>query len=703
MKRIKDIAFTSVRMDEKTKEMKLRTMSPDAMINLISRDSKQQSFNKFRESLPTLQSLGGQITFLTQRIYVAASFMKDGNGKRFNGYNGLVLLSVGDLASISEAQWVKRLAQMQPATYAAFVGSTGRSTKILVKVSRMDDTLPKTETEAQAFHQMAYYLAFTTYNGTLNYPITRVEPTLEQSFMRTFDASPYFNPHAAPLRIADGVNLTLEDTDEPSVTPQPLERIEPGMEGYAEFERRFSALGMRVMMQESHPDLLTNDPERFITLLARECCLAGFPLEEAISHACNNFGKASNEAHLRTLFESAYQLHNVRFGTKEAMNKTQRNALMLRNFMRQRYVLRHNVIQDIEEYRLNTTWDTKFKPLDDRLLGKMVEEARLRGIDVWDKDIKRFVRSSEVQSYNPVEAFLNSVRGTWDGQDRIRELAATVKTNNPHWVEWFYRWFLSMTAQWLGVMGQYGNSVAPILIGRQGYRKSTFCRNLLPDELQFGYTDQLDFSSKKEVDRTICQYLLVNLDEFDQLSRHSQDGYLKNLLQRADIRARKPYKSHVSQMRRYASFIGTSNQTDILTDPSGSRRYLCVELTAPIDTVVRPNYWQLYAQAVQAVENGERYWFNDADVEAIMQSNRQFLNLGASELLFHDYFRPATSELETGAEWITSTALLEELRKHSGSRANLSLNSFGRYLKNLPGMVSKHTMNGTVYLIIRTK
>ena len=456
-------------------------------------------------------------------------------------------------------------------------------------------------------------------------------------------------------------------------------------------------------MQENTPDLLDKDPERFITQLARECCLSGFPLEEAVRHACNNFGNKEGEEHLRTLFESVYQTQNARYGSKEAMNKTQRNALMLRDFMRQRYVLRHNVIQDAEEYRLNTTWDMTFKPLDDRLMGKMVEEARLRGIDVWDKDIRRYVRSAEVQSYNPVEAFLNSVRGTWDGHDRIRELADTVQTSNPNWGEWFYRWFLSMTAQWLGIMGQYGNSVAPILIGRQGYRKSTFCRNLLPDELQFGYTDQLDFSSKKEVDRTICQYLLVNLDEFDQLSRRNQDGYLKNLLQRADIHARKPYKSQVSQMRRYASFIGTSNQIDVLTDPSGSRRYICIELSAPINTDSRPNYRQLYAQAVQAVESGERYWFDDADVEEIMKNNRSFMNLSTSELLFHDYFRPATSELEDRAEWVTSSALLEELQKHAGSRTHLSTMSFGRYLKNLPGMLSKRTMFGTYYLIVRMK
>ncbi|MBQ9498887.1 MAG: DUF3874 domain-containing protein [Bacteroidaceae bacterium] len=694
----KEPVFTSVRREPKTGEMKLRHLSAEAMLSLISRENKRMPFTKFRENLPTYQSLGGRMEFTAQRIYVPASFEKDGDGKRYERYNGLVLLNVGGLASMEEAEWVKRLAQMQPSTYAAFVGSTGRSCKLLVKVSGTDGALPQSEREAQEFHRIAYYLAYSTYNGTLNFPITRVDPTLEQSFVRTYDPKPYINEVAVPLKLDKGVQLQLEE-NKPAVT-QPLERIEPGLDGYLEFERRFIALSMKVLAKEGSFTLYKTNPERFFTLLAKECCLTGLPQEEAICHTRNHFPETEEER-IRLIFEGSYQLTTASFGTHEALNHTQSNALKLRQYMKERYVLRHNVIQDTTEYRLNNTWDTQFRLLDDRMMGKMVEEARLRGINVWDKDVRRYVNSADVENFNPVEAFLNSVRGTWDGRDRIRELADTVKTKNPHWREWFYRWLLSMTAQWLGVMGPYGNSVAPILIGRQGFRKSTFCRNLLPDELQFGYTDQLDFSSKKEIDRTICQFLLVNLDEFDQLNRHNQDGYLKNLLQRADIRTRKPYKTQVSQMRRYASFIGTSNQSDLLTDPTGSRRYLCIELTAPIDTDSRPNYRQLYAQALQAIESGERYWFDDHDVEQIMESNREFMHLDTSEMLFHDYFCPAQEE--EGAEWISASALLEELRHHAGSSTSMSAVSFGRYLRHLPGMRQKRTAQANFYLIKRLK
>ena len=57
---------------------------------------------------------------------------------------------------------------------------------------------------------------------------------------------------------------------------------------------------------------------------------------------------------------------------------------------------------------------------------------------------------------------------------------------------------------------------------------------------------------------------------------------MKHLLQKPVANLRKPYGNTIREMRRYASFIGTSNQKDLLTDPSGSRRFICIEVTAPI-------------------------------------------------------------------------------------------------------------------------
>ena len=70
--------------------------------------------------------------------------------------------------------------------------------------------------------------------------------------------------------------------------------------------------------------------------------------------------------------------------------------------------------------------------------------------------------------------------------------------------------------------------------------------------------------------RSIGRFFLINIDEFDQISVNQQ-GFLKHLLQKPVANLRKPYGTAIQEIRRYASFIATSNQKDLLTDPSGSR------------------------------------------------------------------------------------------------------------------------------------
>ena len=85
---------------------------------------------------------------------------------------------------------------------------------------------------------------------------------------------------------------------------------------------------------------------------------------------------------------------------------------------------------------------------------------------------------------------------------------------------------------------------------------------------------------------------------------------MKHILQKPVVNLRKSYSNSVQELRRYASFIATSNQKDLLTDPSGSRRFMCVEVTGTIDTARPIDYEQLYAQAMYEICHGERYWLS---------------------------------------------------------------------------------------------
>ena len=257
-----------------------------------------------------------------------------------------------------------------------------------------------------------------------------------------------------------------------------------------------------------------------------------------------------------------------------------------------------------------------------------------------------------------------------------------------------------MVAHWRGVDRQHGNSTSPLLVGPQGYRKSTFCGIILPPELRFGYTDSIDFKSKQEAERYLGRFFLINIDEFDQINV-SQQGFLKHLLQKPVATLRKPHGNTIREMRRYASFIGTSNQKDLLADPSGSRRFICIEVTAPIKTNTTINYKQLYAQAMEAIYKGERYWLNDEDEKILKQTNREFEQASPLEQLFHCYLRPA-EEKEEG-EWMTSMQILNYLQ--TKTRDKLAINKiavFGRTLQKL-NIPCRKSAKGMLYHLTKVE
>ena len=369
----------------------------------------------------------------------------------------------------------------------------------------------------------------------------------------------------------------------------------------------------------------------------------------------------------------------------------------LLNYLERKYEMRFNTALGCTETRKAGS-NEPFVAVDERMRNTIAIKARLDGIDAWDKDIRRYTESDFVKAFNPVDIFLKGLRGRWDGKNHIEMLADCVPNDNTRWAEWFHTWFLAMVAQWMGLDVSHGNSVAPLLISRQGYRKSTFCKRLLPEALQWGYNDNLIISEKQNTLRAMTQSLLINIDEFNTLSAKTQDGFLKNVMQLANIKIRQPYRQQQVTLPRIASFIATANVSDIFSDPSGCRRFIAVTLTGPIRLPEHIDYEQLYAQAVAELDNGRRYWFDEADTQDIMENNVQYQQRTPAEALFLDSFS-IPKDLTKGA-YMTAASIFSLLRQRYGSQLNLtSLSHFGRVLANIPNLHSKHSSHGTEYLV----
>lgn len=388
---------------------------------------------------------------------------------------------------------------------------------------------------------------------------------------------------------------------------------------------------------------------------------------------------------------------------EKGMKGSKENIEKMMKYLNEKYDLRYNMVMKYTEYVPKDKEWIGFQAVEPRVQKSLTLEVQLAGINVSIKDVRNFLESNFIKNYNPVEEFLFTCYDNWDGKDHIRALARTVPTNNPHWEDWFYTWFLAMVEQWHNRTGrQYGNSVAPLLISKQGYNKSTFCRRLIPPQLQWGYTDNLILSEKRQVLQAMSQCLLINLDEFNQISAKVQQGFLKNLIQLPNVKYKPPYGSHVQEFPRTASFIATSNMDDILTDPSGNRRFIGIELTGPIDVSVRPNYQQLFAQAEKAIWNGEKTYFDAEQTALIMENNRRYQQVDPIMQCFSESFTPTEDENE--GTFMTAAAIFSELKaKYGASLEAKSLLSFGRCLKNIDGLKRKRTMKGTEYLVIRQK
>ncbi len=654
----------------------------DTFIEKVKRESKGQYISRLREALPSMQGSEGRFVFIDKipRVYPVAEFRRTNDGgRKFKRYNGIVMVEVNQLSGIAEAEYVKQQVSLLPQTYAAFVGSSGRSVKVWIRFSLPDGSLPETEELASLFHVQAYRLAVQCCQPLIPFPITLKEPSLEQNFRMTLDEAPYFHPDAPSFCVEQPLSVSDETSfrEQQRMEENPLARMDLTYDSYHTLTVMFQSALKRALdvVENWHRG---NDLTPVLAPLAGECFKSGIPEEEAVYRTLKHFYDYKDEVGIRATFRNMYA-EMKGFGSRPSITREQDTALRLEDFLKRRYVIRFNSVTDELEFRERNSIRFSFRPLDKRARNSIAIHALKEGIQAWDRDIDRFLNSESIPVYNPVEEYLYEV-GEWDGRDRIRELADKVVCRHPHWRDLFYRWFLSMVAHWLGRDKQHGNATTPVLIGPQGFRKSTFCRILLPPELRFGYTDSLDFSSKRDAERYLGRFFLVNLDEFDQISVNQQ-AFLKHLLQKPSASIRKPYGTNILEMRRYASFIATSNHSDLLTDLSGNRRFICVEVTQPIDTNITINYSQLYAQAVHAVMHGERYWLDDTDEAILKESNEEFRQVSPLEHLFLSRFSVASLEEEDG-EWMMAMDVFNHLQ--AGTREKLPIGKvshLGRLLK----------------------
>lgn len=645
--------------------------------------------------------LPGDTCILAQKlpkVMPAAVFGRVNGVRRMKTYNGVVELSVGPLAGKAEVELVKRKAAELPQTMFAFMGSSGKSVKIWTCFTRPDGTLPQTLEEAEIFQAHAYRLAVKCYQPQIPFDIQLKEPTLEQYSRLSYDPEPFYRVNSVAFYLSQPLGMPKETTyrEKAVAEKSPWQRIVPGYDAKDALALLYEAALRKTLEEMKEGWTPETDSQPLVVQLARNCFLSGIPEEEVTRRTIHRYYVAAQAMLVRAMIGNVYK-ECKGFGKKDGLTKEQYLALQTEEFMNRRYEFRYNTQVGEVEYRDRCSFYFRFRPLDKRMQNSILLDAQSEGIAVWDRDVDRYLHSNRVPVYNPLEDFIFHLPN-WDRKDRITELAARVPCDNPHWNMLFHRWFLNMVLHWRGVDKQYANSTSPLLVGAQGTHKSTFCRDLIPPELRGYYTDSIDFSRKRDAEMYLNRFALINIDEFDQITL-TQQGFLKHILQKPVVNLRKPYGNSVQELQRYASFIATSNQKDLLADPSGSRRFICIEVKDAIDTTRPIDYQQLYAQAMYEIYHGERYWFDEKDEDILRQSNREFEQMPPAIQLFYHYFKAAGDDRE--GEFLSPMEILDYLQKRTTiSLSSGKANHFGRLLQKA-GIPSRHTNKGTVYRVVK--
>ena len=631
-----------------TKEV-INHLTLDGLVAAIKEGEVQTAVKKFREvyHLMKVERLDdGQVTTNWEggvrmpRICFAADYQKRKEQWLMKHYNGLVVLEVNNLPTYEKAVEIRGLAKKLPETLMCFLGASGRSVKIVCRGELYGGGLPEDEAEMRQFHLYLYNTARRAYQNQFGFDIPFLEPRLDRTVYMSADPEMGYQADARPF---------YADTERHEL-PQPVEisheedRLMPGRTLTRTYQLNWTFIVETVLGR--YFDLPDEEKEATLLMQIASMCLEqGIPLAHAqgltLEHPVLNRDRLLVEKIFQTVYSVAEQ-EDYRKKRKirplKSVPEDTIQAMKTEIFLNSNFEMRKNLLTGVAEYREKFSDDQRFKPLTEAVRNDMTLKATELGLKSWDRDVNRFIDSTRIQQYDPVNAWLDKLPA-WDGQDRIKELAARVPTNQPHWEKYLRCWLVGMVAQWRESDKQLtGNALTPLLIGRQGCGKTRFCKILLPPALRDYYNDKLNFKNEFDLNIALTSFALINIDEFDKTT-NSQQIVLKYLLSSSDVKFRPPYGKTIQFYRRYTSFIGTTNQPKPLVDPTGSRRFVCVGVTGNINFEDNLEHEQLFAQALYLFNNKERFWLNDKEIQTLIEENEPFQRLNDLVEMIGETFR----------------------------------------------------------------
>lgn len=373
-------------------------------------------------------------------------------------------------------------------------------------------------------------------------------------------------------------------------------------------------------------------------------------------------------------------------GTVESKNT------VIEKWLSATYDFRYNTIKQKPEFKRMDEID--FRAIDKYKLLSLKRQLDSHGINTSKENLFDILNSSYSIAVNPIKEYFNDLN-QWTGTDHILELAETVKTKNENFYEYLKKWLVGVVSN-VFIEEKCTNHTMLVLTGKQGAFKTTWLENLCPKSLKYYlFTGKLNLESKDTL-MLLAENLFINID--DQLKQlHKKDeNELKNLITVNSVKYRRPYDPVITEYPHLASFMGSINGNEFLSDPTGSRRFLPFEVEKiDIEAAQKLNMDLVWAQALALFKKRFVYWFNDAEIEILAKHNKNFEVISQEEELFNHYYRKEEMPGMINTKlFLPPAIILSKLEFRSHLR--LSQKKLGEALTKLKIDKVQKTVNGVV-------
>ena len=332
-------------------------------------------------------------------------------------------------------------------------------------------------------------------------------------------------------------------------------------------------------------------------------------------------------------------------------SKGRENAMVtlpeIRQWLTENVTVHYNQVTDqmLYQWKNSDVWQQVNAIVINTFRGRMAEDTGKR---VLTSDVKSVIESDFARQVHPVREYIQQLPA-WDGNDRVTELsshvhaqATMVLTSDDEAQQLFqwaiHKWLVGMVATWMSDCE--GNQEILTLIGPQGIYKTTFFRHILPPPLHEYFWENAHNSFRSKDDKiALTENCLVEIEEVEAIEGADM-AELKGLATSLYVKERRPYAVYREQKARLASFCATGNQQKILTDKTGTRRWLC-HLVSSIDN---PREWeldyeQLYAQLYQEYLSGFQYYLSKDEELLLERRNQPFRRVSPEEELITSRLR----------------------------------------------------------------